>query len=89
MGLKSTTALLALVCSFVLVQAASAGPSIDPCDLPKDLQAVVARKYPGSGAGSLQGRVWEKGASCQPRCYRLLRLRVVGHCLRLDEQQCG
>ena len=30
MGLKSTTALLALVCSFVLVQAASAGPSIDP-----------------------------------------------------------
>jgi hypothetical protein len=41
--------LLALACSFVLVQVASAGPSIDPCDLPKELQAVVARKYPGSG----------------------------------------
>jgi hypothetical protein len=48
MGLKSTTELLALVCSFVLVQVASAAPSIDPCDLPKELQAVVARKYPGS-----------------------------------------
>ena len=33
----------------MLVQVASAAPSIDPCDLPKELQAVVARKYPGSG----------------------------------------
>jgi hypothetical protein len=33
----------------VLVQVASAAPSIDPCDLPKELQAVVARKYQGSG----------------------------------------
>ena len=48
MRLKSTDVLVALVCLFVPAQVARAGPSRGPCDLPKDLQVVVAKKYPGS-----------------------------------------
>jgi hypothetical protein len=46
--LKSTAVFVAVICLFVLGQVAIAMPSSDGCDLPKDLQVVLARKYPGS-----------------------------------------
>jgi hypothetical protein len=48
MRLKLTSALLVLVSFFVVEQVAAAGPSSGACDLPKDLQVVLAKKYPGS-----------------------------------------
>jgi hypothetical protein len=48
MRLKSAAVLVALICLFVLEPVVTARPSYDPCDLPKDLQVVVAKKYPGS-----------------------------------------
>jgi hypothetical protein len=33
---------------FVFVHVAAAGPSSDVCDLPKDLQSILERKYPGA-----------------------------------------
>lgn len=48
MRLKPTGMLVALVCLFVPEQVARAGPSSGLCDLPNDLQVVVAKKYPGS-----------------------------------------
>ena len=46
--MKSTAVFVAVICLFVLGQVAIAMPSSDGCDLPKDLQVVLARKYPGS-----------------------------------------
>lgn len=48
MRLKSAAVLVALICLFVLEPTAMARPSNDPCDLPKELRVVVAKKYPGS-----------------------------------------
>ena len=47
MRLKSKPVFLVVVW-LVVVPVANAGPSTDACNLPKDLQVVVARKYPGS-----------------------------------------
>jgi hypothetical protein len=47
MRLKSKPVFLVVVW-LVLVPVANAGSSIDGCNLPKDLQVVLARKYPGS-----------------------------------------
>jgi hypothetical protein len=40
-------------CLFAFVQVAVAAPPKDACDLPKDLQSVVASKYPGAKLISL------------------------------------
>jgi hypothetical protein len=38
---------------FGMVQVVTAGPSTNPCDLPKDLQSLVESKYPGRTLVSL------------------------------------
>jgi hypothetical protein len=48
MRLKSAAVLVALICLFLLEPVAAPRPSNGACELPKDLQVVVAKKYPGS-----------------------------------------
>ncbi len=53
MKLKSLSIPAAGFCLFLFAQLAAAQSPNDPCDLPKDLQSIVGRKYPGTKIVSL------------------------------------